>query len=219
MGIKHIILYGAGSPVIVDAEETCIRCGLKLAAIVHNYGDNTFAIQTEKILTLPELTPELLQYSMTIPLFTPGHRKFALDQAIALGAKRFDPLIDSTAILPSSLQISEGVYINCGVTIGGMTRLGAFSFINRSASLGHHLYAEDFVSIGPGAVTGGNVFIGRGSVIGTGAILLPEIRIGANVVVAAGAVVTRDVPNNSLVMGNPARVVKENIAGYNDVGI
>ena len=215
----NIILYGAGSPVLVDAEETCIRCGLEIVAIVHNFGESTFAIHTEKILALSEVTLELLKFSVTIPLFTPGHRKFALDQAIAAGAKQFDPLIDPTAILPSSLKISEGSYINCGVTIGGMSYLGAFAFINRGASLGHHLYAEDFVSIGPGAVTGGNVSIGRGTIIGTGAVLLPGVQIGTNAVVGAGAVVTRDVPDNTLVVGNPAKVVKENIVGYKGVGV
>jgi acetyltransferase-like isoleucine patch superfamily enzyme len=45
------------------------------------------------------------------------------------------------------------------------------------------------------------------------------LHIGANAVVGGGAVVTRDVPNNALVMGNPARIVKDNIVGYNGVGI
>jgi maltose O-acetyltransferase len=45
--------------------------------------------------------------------------------------------------------------------------------------------------------------------IGGGAILLPGVRIGLNAVVGAGAVVTRDVPANTVVAGNPARVIRE----------
>ena len=45
--------------------------------------------------------------------------------------------------------------------------------------------------------------------IGGSAILLPGIRVGMNAVVGAGAVVTRDVPANTVVAGNPARVVRE----------
>jgi hypothetical protein len=217
--MSSVVLYGAGSPVIVDVEESCIRSGVEIIAILRNYEGDVFAIHAERVISIPEVTSDLMHHSVTIPLFTPGHRKFALDQAITLGASRFTPLIDSTSILPTSLKISEGVYINCGVTMGGMSSLGAFTFINRGASLGHHLHTNDFVSIGPGVVAGGQVTIGRGAVIGAGAVILPGISIGANSVVAAGAVVTRDVLDNTLVMGSPARVTKESIPGYNGVGI
>jgi maltose O-acetyltransferase len=45
--------------------------------------------------------------------------------------------------------------------------------------------------------------------IGGGAILLPGVRIGRNAVVGAGAVVSRSVPENTIVAGNPARMIRE----------
>jgi maltose O-acetyltransferase len=45
--------------------------------------------------------------------------------------------------------------------------------------------------------------------IGGAAILLPGVRVGQNAVVGAGAVVTRDVPADTVVAGNPARVIRE----------
>jgi maltose O-acetyltransferase len=45
--------------------------------------------------------------------------------------------------------------------------------------------------------------------LGGGAILLPGVRIGRNAVVGAGAVVPRSVPANTVVAGNPARVIRE----------
>ena len=216
---ENVILYGAGSSILVDVEETCGRLGLNLIAIVNNQGGQSFAINSEKVISLAELSGDMLAYPMVFALFTPGHRKFALDQARGLGATCFNCLIDPTAITPSSLSMSEGVFINSGAIIGGMSSLGAFSFINRGVSLGHHCSIAEFASIGPGVITGGHVSVGRGSVIGTGAVILPGVSIGSNSIVAAGSVVTRDVPDNSLVMGSPAVVKRAGIIGYNEVGV
>lgn len=216
---QKAVLYGAGSSVLVDLEETCLRCGIDIVAIVNNYDCASFAIHPEKVMALIELPVGLLELPVMFSLFTPGHRKFAVDQASALGASNFKPLIDPTSILPSSIEVSQGAYINSGAVIGGKSFLGEFSFINRAATLGHHASIGDFASIGPGVSTGGHVAIGRGAVIGTGAVILPGVKIGENSVVGGGAVVTRDVPANCLAVGNPAIVVKQGIAGYNGVGV
>ncbi|SPH24274.1 Maltose O-acetyltransferase [Defluviimonas aquaemixtae] len=55
------------------------------------------------------------------------------------------------------------------------------------------------------------VYIGRNCFIGYGAIVLPGVRIGDSVIVTGNSVVGRDVPSNCVVMGNPARVVENNI--------
>jgi acetyltransferase-like isoleucine patch superfamily enzyme len=52
------------------------------------------------------------------------------------------------------------------------------------------------------------VTIGRGAFLGIGSIVLPGVSVGENAYVGAGAVVTADVPDRSLVVGNPARVVR-----------
>lgn len=216
---NKIVIFGAGSSIVVDFEETCIRNHLYVEAIVKNYSDDSFAIASEKVIELNNFKNQLLNYPLVVALFTPGNRKFAVEQAKAHGANQFFSLIDQTAIVPKSLDVGKGVFVNGGVTIGGSAKLGSFSFVNRAVSLGHHIKLEEYVSIGPGVVTGGFVSIGKGSVIGTGAVILPGVSIGSNSVVAAGSVVTRDVPSNTLVMGNPAKIFKENIAGYNDMSI
>ena len=45
--------------------------------------------------------------------------------------------------------------------------------------------------------------------IGSGSIVLPHVKIGNNVIVGAGSVVTKDIPDNSMVVGVPAKVIKE----------
>lgn len=70
-----------------------------------------------------------------------------------------------------------------------------------SVAMVNEAFARKLDSVGP-IVIGDHVFIGHG------AIVLPGVRIGSRVIVAAGAVVARDIPDNSLVAGVPARVVK-----------
>ena len=60
--------------------------------------------------------------------------------------------------------------------------------------------------ISVGAVLCGLVHIGDNSFVGAGAVILPRLTVGRDVIVGAGAVVTRDVPDGSVVRGNPARV-------------
>lgn len=53
----------------------------------------------------------------------------------------------------------------------------------------------------------GLVKIGNNVFIGAGSIILPNVKIGNNVIIGAGSIVTKDIPDNSLVIGNPARVI------------
>lgn len=53
------------------------------------------------------------------------------------------------------------------------------------------------------------IHIGNHAWIGAGAIILPGVTIGDNVVIGAGSVVTRDIPANSIAVGNPCRVIRE----------
>jgi acetyltransferase-like isoleucine patch superfamily enzyme len=52
----------------------------------------------------------------------------------------------------------------------------------------------------------------RGASIGTGATILCGITIGENAIVGAGSVVTHDVPDNAVVAGNPARLLRREVA-------
>lgn len=54
----------------------------------------------------------------------------------------------------------------------------------------------------------GRVEIGDNVFIGADAIILPNVKIGSHVIIGAGSIVTHDIPDNSVVVGNPARVIK-----------
>jgi maltose O-acetyltransferase len=54
----------------------------------------------------------------------------------------------------------------------------------------------------------GRVRIGKETFVGACSIILPGVTIGNNVIIGAGSVVTKDIPDNSVAVGNPARVIE-----------
>jgi sugar O-acyltransferase (sialic acid O-acetyltransferase NeuD family) len=214
-----VVLFGVGSPVVADVEETLARLRRPLEAAIRNFAGDAHVSAAVTVHDADAVPKRLLSLPFLVALFTPAFRRRALDDARRLGFTTPATVVDPTSVLPRSLSCAEGVYVNAGCTIGAQSRIGAFVFINRSASIGHHADLDEFVSIGPGVVLAGQVRIGRGSVIGAGAVVLPPIRIGENAVISAGSVVTRNVADRTLVAGNPARVVRRKIAGYQNAGV
>ena len=133
-----------------------------------------------------------------------------VEQVRAYGVK-FATLIHPTARVSGMSSIGEGSIISPGVIVASHTSLGKHVFVNRAALIGHHTHIGDYVSIQPGANIAGACHIGEKTYIGMGAIVIDHITIGKNSIIAAGAVVTKDVPENVLVAGIPAKVIKENV--------
>ena len=215
----EVVFFGIGSTISGDIEESCHRLGVRIAAAVHNIdGANYFSDQ--RVVISPEkLTEDQKRLSFVLPLFTPGHRKAAYEEARRYGFTRGETLVDPTATLARSTNLGDGVYINAGCVIGASGKIDDFVFINRSVSIGHHVTLEKFVSIGPGSVLMGHISVGRGAMIGGGSTLLPEVSIGPNAVISAGSVVTRPVPAGCQVTGNPAKIVKRDIRGYKGISV
>jgi len=214
-----IVLYGVGSPVVVDVEESALRAGMTIAAAVQNVPGDSLLLDTGPLVHSSALTGREYAHPFLIPLFTPGHRQAASKEAFAAGFRTAFTLVDPTSIVARSCALAGGIYVNSGCTIGAATRFEDFVFVNRGACIGHHVVLERFVSIGPGAVLGGQVKVGKGSLIGAGAVVLPEVQIGENAVVGAGSIVTKDIPDHTLVLGNPARAVRSDIAGHKNLSV
>lgn len=114
------------------------------------------------------------------------------------------------SVVSADTQIGRGVTIMAGAVINPGARLGDNVIVNTKASVDHDCAIGNHVHISAGVSLGGGVSVGDGSMIGIGAVIMPGLQIGADAVVGAGSVVTKDVPDNTVVIGYPAKVVRNN---------
>jgi sugar O-acyltransferase (sialic acid O-acetyltransferase NeuD family) len=124
----------------------------------------------------------------------------------------------ATAIHPSAqigddVTIGPGTVVMAGTVINSGTHIGEFCIVNSSASVDHDNQLEDFASIAPGVVTGGNVIVRHAAAVGLGAHVVHGVEIGRDAVVGAGSVVVRSVPEQSVAYGVPARVIRSRNPG------
>jgi len=91
---------------------------------------------------------------------------------------------------------------------GGILTGHPYCTILNAVSIGENFYVNHLVTVGE--IDGKRPTIGNNVSIYTGAIVIGDITIGNNSVIGAGSVVVKNVPNNSVVVGNPAKVIKQN---------
>lgn len=122
----------------------------------------------------------------------------------------YSALVHPRAYVSSGVRIGEGVTIGPLAVIGPNAVLGNFSLVSRGASVGHDTVIGEFSIINPSAAIAGCVHIGAGSTIGIGSTIIDHITIGKHSFVGAGAAVVKDVPDNVVVVGVPAKILRKN---------
>ena len=133
-------------------------------------------------------------------------------------------IVGDQACVRERCTIGDDVVIGRGSLVENDTSVGALTKIQAHAYITAYSLLEDNVFIAPCVITTNDNFMGRtekrhelvkgptirrGARIGGGCVLLPGIEIGEEAFVGAGAVVIRDVPPRALVVGNPARQIRD----------
>jgi acetyltransferase-like isoleucine patch superfamily enzyme len=133
-------------------------------------------------------------------------------------------IVGDQSCVRERVTIGDDVVVGRGALIENDTTIGALTKIQANAYITAYSTLEDNVFVAPCVVTTNDNFMGRterrhelikgptihrGARIGGGAILCPGVDIGEEAFVGAGAVVTKDVPQRVIVVGNPARVLRD----------
>ena len=134
--------------------------------------------------------------------------KFFLKE-FGIEKEKYMDVIHPSSVIGSEVILGYGTHISPLSVIAPFTKLGDFVVINRQSSIGHHVELGDFVGINPGVTVSGLCRIGSNSIIGSGATILDQIKIGCNVTIGAGSVVNKDIPDNVIAYGVPAKVIRK----------
>jgi acetyltransferase-like isoleucine patch superfamily enzyme len=133
-------------------------------------------------------------------------------------------IVGDQACVRERCEIGDDVVIGRGALVENDTTVGSLTKIQADAYVTAYSTIEDRVFIAPRVITTNDNFMGRtekrhalrkgptirrGARVGAGAVLCPAVEIGEEAFVGAGAVVVADVPPRVVVVGNPARVLRE----------
>jgi sugar O-acyltransferase (sialic acid O-acetyltransferase NeuD family) len=198
---NNVILYGASGhcKVIIDILE-CMQVGIQ------NLVDDNPLITS--IMGNPVIHSSNFSFQPTNSvILSIGNNKIRKKLSKQLKVI-FEKAIHPNATVSKHCSVEEGTVIMAGAIVNPDVKIGKHCIINSAAVVEHDCIIEDYVHICPNVSLAGGILIGEGSQVGIGATIIQGITVGKWVVIGAGAVIINDVPDYSIVVGNPGRVIK-----------
>jgi len=146
--------------------------------------------------------------NFVLALGIPRLRKLLSDKLAAEGGYLTSIIASSAYIGQYNVELETGLNLMHAVMVSNDVKIGKGTLINAFASIHHDVRIGEYCEVSPHATLLGGCEIGNLTAIGANATILPEIRIGKNVQIGAGAVVNKNIPDNSLAVGVPAKIIK-----------
>ena len=189
-------------------------------------GTNTAIGDLAVVGKKPSLSPRSTTRRTDLPPAEIGEGTIISTGAIVFAGTKIGKrvIIGDQACIRERVTIGDDVVIGRGVLVENDTTIGAGTKIQANAYITNYSTVEEQVFIAPGVLTTNDNFMGRterrhelikgptikrGARVGGGAVLCPAVEIGEEAYVGAGAIVTRNVPPRKVVVGVPARVLRD----------
>ncbi|HHT9158306.1 MAG: hypothetical protein A2099_07500 [Planctomycetes bacterium GWF2_39_10] len=221
---NDVIIIGSGSHGVVIAD--IILCGNKFKLLGFSERDDVFKSlpckkrQVTKSLWFPiyadsELFQKKCSDNQILFVLGIGQELMKVRARIAAQLKKngysLCVITHPSSIIASSATLGEGVVVMAGAAINPFVKLGNHVVVNTGATIDHDCVVGDNSFIQPGVHLAGHVYVGKNTVIGIGSAVKEKIKIGNNSIVGGGAFVNRDVPDNTVYAGVPARKLRNNL--------
>jgi len=150
-----------------------------------------------------------LDAAFVVAIGAPRVRRAVVHTLRACGVTYFATLVHRSAQHSEFVEIGEGSIVAAGAILTTQVRIGRHVILDRMVNVGHDCRIGDYCTVSPLVPLGGNVQLDDGVWVGASSSVRQGVRMGAGSMAGMGAVVVRDVPNCRLVVGVPARVIKE----------
>jgi sugar O-acyltransferase (sialic acid O-acetyltransferase NeuD family) len=137
-----------------------------------------------------------------------GRDRIQIQNIFRNAGLNMQPLVHSAAYVCPTASLGDGTQVLAQAVVAADSIVGEACIINHKASVDHECILGSGIHLAPGATLCGCVQVGENTLIGAGSVILPRVNIGSNVIIGAGSVVTKDIPNDVVVFGNPARIAR-----------
>lgn len=206
-----MIIAGAGGHAM-EVLDILIRRGIPKEEILlydDIHSDKLALHDTFKILKNRDQLTEAIKQNpeFCLGVGNPMARKKLYDLFLGIGGTPI--FIRGNFISSNFSTLAQGVDVMDYVYIGSNTHIGLGTLVNTKASVHHEVIINEYCEISPGATLLGGVHLGSYCQVGASAVILPKVKVGNHVIIGAGAVVNKDLPDNVMVAGVPARILKE----------
>lgn len=135
-------------------------------------------------------------------------KKQLIEYSTKLGYK-YDTILHPSVIKSKWVTFGEGNIICAGNILTNQINVGNHTIVNSSCTIAHDVNIGMYTTISPGVHISGDVSIGDECFIGTGAIIVEKVSIGKGSFIGAGSVVVKDIPENVLAVGTPAKPIRK----------
>jgi len=211
--IPQVLLWGAGSQARVVIE-MLKENGLGEPRVIFDEGIDKPAFEHPGYFTNdPEALKERLYHASHFVVCIGNEHGYArVMTATRLESLALKPLsiIHDTSFIERSSKLGEGALVMPGAVVHKFSNIGSYVTLNTGSIIEHESIIGDGVHLMPGSVVSGKVRIDDYATIGTNATILPYVHIGEGAYVGAGALVNKDVPPYAVVVGVPAKKLREN---------
>jgi sugar O-acyltransferase (sialic acid O-acetyltransferase NeuD family) len=203
-----VICAGGHGRVVADILHCARDAGADLLPV--GFVDDTPGLPGTSILGLPVLgeIPRLSTFphdAIVVALGDNPVRRRMTERFLAAG-ERLAAAIHPSAVIASTARVGEGAMICANAVIQPGVSFGNGAILGPNASVEHDTRVGDFAHLSAGSTVGAHCQIGDESLIALGATVISRTRIGSRTIIGAGAAVVRDIPDDVIAFGNPARV-------------